>query len=208
MFNSFTRVELAGIFDSQQYRISEYDKGQMIHLQNELCSTMDIILRGRVAVQKLDESGNILTISVFSDRDIIGANLIFASRNSYPMTVVSDTDSVVLHLNRELILSLCTNNNCFMTELLREISDRTLVLTDKINAISLKTIKQKVTDFLIFEYNLQKSKTIKLSLSKKDLSERLGVQRTSLSRELNKMRKDGILDFDANSISILNLDLD
>ena len=169
---------------------------------------MDIILRGKVAVQKLDESGNILTISVFSDRDIIGANLIFASRNSYPMTVVSDTDSIVLHLNRELILNLCTNNNCFMTELLREISDRTLVLTDKINAISLKTIRQKVTDFLLFEYHLQKSKTIKLSISKKDLSERLGVQRTSLSRELNKMRKDGILDFDANSISILNLDLD
>lgn len=169
---------------------------------------MDIILRGKVAVQMLDESGNILTISVFSDRDIIGANLIFASRNNYPMTVVSDTASVVLHLNRELILNLCTNNNCFMIELLREISDRTLVLTDKINAISLKTIKQKVTDFLLFEYGLQKSRTIKLSMSKKALSERLGVQRTSLSRELNKMRKDGILDFDANCISILNLDLD
>lgn len=55
---------------------------------------------------------------------------------------------------------------------------------------------------------MQKNMVIKLNISKKDLAERFGVQRTSLSRELNKMRKDGILDFDAKSISILNLDLD
>jgi CRP-like cAMP-binding protein len=47
---------------------------------------MDIILEGRVSVQKIDEDGNILKINVFSGGDILGANLLFSSRNSYPMT--------------------------------------------------------------------------------------------------------------------------
>ena len=115
---------------------------------------------------------------------------------------------IVLHIYKALILKLCSGNSCFMVELLREISDRTLVLTDKINAISLKTIRQRIIDFLVFEYHLQKNMVIKLNISKKDLAERFGVQRTSLSRELNKMRKDGIIDFKADSISIKNLDLD
>lgn len=208
LFKCFTKNELPEIFNASQYKIKEYKKGQTIHLQNELCYAMDIILSGRIAVQKLDENGNVLTISVFSQMDIIGANLIFSSRNAYPMTVVCEADAVVLHIYEALILKLCNSNSCFMVELLREISDRTLVLTDKINAISLKTIRQRIVDFLVFEYHLQKNMVIKLNISKKDLAERFGVQRTSLSRELNKMRKDGIIDFKADSISIKNLDLD
>jgi len=44
-------------------------------------------------------------------------------------------------------------------------------------------------------------------MSKKDLAEKLGVQRSSLSRELNKMRRDGLIDFNANYIIINNLNL-
>jgi len=36
---------------------------------------MDIILKGKVAVQNIDENGNVLTINVYSDRDIIGSNI-------------------------------------------------------------------------------------------------------------------------------------
>jgi DNA-binding transcriptional regulator LsrR (DeoR family) len=44
-------------------------------------------------------------------------------------------------------------------------------------------------------------------MSKKDLAEKLGIQRSSLSRELNKMRNDGLIEFDANYIFIKNVEL-
>ncbi|NCB72673.1 MAG: helix-turn-helix domain-containing protein, partial [Clostridia bacterium] len=40
--------------------------------------------------------------------------------------------------------------------------------------------------------------------SKKELAENFGIQRTSLSRELNKMRKDNLIEFDSASITILD----
>ncbi|WHH61644.1 helix-turn-helix domain-containing protein [Petroclostridium sp. X23] len=42
---------------------------------------------------------------------------------------------------------------------------------------------------------------------KKGLAERLGIQRTSLSRELNKMKKDDLVDYDSHSIAICNFDI-
>ena len=40
-------------------------------------------------------------------------------------------------------------------------------------------------------------------MTKKVLADKIGVQRTSLSRELSKMKNDGLIDFDSESITIL-----
>lgn len=204
LFGSFTKDELSLMFRSSRYRIRQYDKGQIIHLQNEHCNSMGIILDGSVSVQKIDENGSVLIISVFLHGDILGANLIFSHRNTYPMTVAAQSKAVVLHMDRELILELCQRNVSFMIGFMTAISDRTLVLADKIDAISLKTIRQCVLDYLKYECYLQKSNTVTLGISKKDFADRLGVQRTSLSRELNKMRKDGLIEYDARTITLKN----
>lgn len=169
---------------------------------------MDIILEGQISVQKIEKDGNVLKVASFSPGDSLGANLIFARRNVYPMTVVSESNVVVLHIYRKLIVRLIQKNPEFSIKFMAEISDRALILTEKIDAISLKTIRQRIMDFLKYEYHVQKSNTIRLNMSKKDLAQRLGIQRTSLSRELNKMRQDGILDYDAKTITLKTKEID
>lgn len=207
LFSSFTADELLRILKREHYEIKRYDKGQLIHLQNEVCKEVDIILEGEVSVQNIIENGNVLTIGVFSTCDIIGANLIYSSSNFYTMTVMSTDVTTVLHMSKELILTLCKRSEHFMLGFMQVISDRSIVLADKINTISLKTIRKSIIDFLKYEYHIQKNSVIKLHISKKDLAERLGIQRSSLSRELNKMRHDHLIEYDAKSISIKDLNL-
>lgn len=202
LFNDFTKEELADFFSSSKYRINQYSKDQIIHLQNEHCQTMDIILQGRVSIQKIDEQGNIFQIAQFLGGSFFGANLIFSSRNLYPMTVVAESDATVLSMSKELIILLGQSNTKFLLGFLSAVSDITLVLTDKIEAMSLKTIREKIFDFLKYEYSLKKHPKIYLDFTKKEFAERLGIQRTSLSRELNKMRGEGLIDFDAKTITI------
>lgn len=203
LFRAYTKEELHEIFSSFNIDIRKYQKEQIIHLQNELCNSMDIILTGQVSVRKIDENGNVFTVNTFTDTEMIGANLLFSSKSYYPMTVVATSKATVLHLQKELILRLCQTNVNFTVDFIKTISDRTTLLADKINAISLKTIRKQIIDFIEYERYMQKSNIIKLNTSKKDLAERLGIQRTSLSRELNKMRKEGILKYDAKTITIL-----
>lgn len=205
LFNSFSKQDLLQVFKGSSYKIKSYQKGEVIHLQNELCNYMDVILIGEVSVQNIDKGGNVLTISTFAPRDIMGVNLLFSSQNFFPMTVSSKTSSLILHMPKELVIQLCQDNALFLTNLIGVISDKTLTLTNKINSISLKTIRQSLIDFLIYEYHVQKSNVIELKISKKEIAERLGVQRPSLSRELNKMRKDGLVSYDARTITLTGL---
>jgi len=206
LFKNFSREELKVRLDASGYEIKKYEKDQIIHLQNEVCKSMDIILEGKVVIQKIDEEGNVLTINVFSAPEIIGAHLIFSTNNIYPMTVVADSEVVILRLSRKLIIELGQSDPGFMVALLQVISDRIMILADKIRTISHSTIREQVMAFLTYEYHIQQSPVIKLNYSKKELAERLGVQRTSLSRELNKMRRDGLLDYDARTITLKNFD--
>jgi len=201
-FSGFCEAELAEIIHSPQTKIGEYQKDQVIHLKDEPCQRMDVILAGRVAVLNLDENGNMLTVNVFGAWESIGENLLFAVRNGYPMTVMAATQVMMLHVERELVVALCQKNADFLKGLLQSISEKTMILTDKLTVISLKTVRQRINDYLSHQYQLQQSLVITLGCSKKELAERLGVQRTSLSRELAKMKEAGLLDYDTKTITI------
>ena len=202
MFQEYNIDELKELFKASEYEIKEYGKGQIIHFQNEICSAMDIIIEGKVSVQRIEENGNVLTVGSFYDGDILGANLIFSKRNQYPMMIIATSKTKIIHIKSKLLLELCQHNINFMIKLMTEISDKTTILTEKINTLSFKSIRQYILDYLKYEQHIQNSNIIKLNMSKKDMAERLGVQRTSLSRELNKMRTDGLIEYDSTTITI------
>ncbi len=203
LFGSLSEQESKRLLQAKDLRINEYAKNAVIYLQNERCGTLDAILQGSVIVQSIDEQGNVLTVSEFWAGDLIGVNLLFSQRNFYPMTITAKAATTILHVGKATITELCMTNQDFWLGLLLHLSDRSVLLTDKIKLISAKTIRQLITEFLAYEYRRQGSSLlIKLDMSKKELAERFGIPRTSLSRELQKMRRDGLLEYDRDSILI------
>lgn len=203
LFQDFKAEELREVLFLSKCEIREYGKDEIIHLQNEKCQLIDLIIDGKVIVQNINENGTILTINTFSNGDMIGANLIFSSRNIYPMTVTSSCRTTIVSLNREFVLKNCRRSESFMVGMLCEISNKTVILTDKINAISRKTIRKCILDFLNYEQALQGNNVIKLSISKKELAERLGIPRSSFGRELIKMKREGLVEYDIRTITMI-----
>lgn len=206
LFKDISMSTINHLFVQDSFNIKTYKKNSVIYFQNEKCVTFDMVLKGIVSVQSTDEKGNYISISDFTMGSELGGNLLFSHKNFYPMMVLAKTEVTLIHLKKDLVLSLCQSNTTFLSKFLHSISDKTLILTDKIKTLSLKSIRQCIIDFLMYESYVQKSNIIKLEVTKKDLAEKFGVQRSSLSRELNKMRKDGLIEYDAFSITIVNLD--
>ncbi|HCJ57484.1 MAG TPA: Crp/Fnr family transcriptional regulator [Clostridiaceae bacterium] len=202
LFRNLSDEEIKHIISGNSYRIGKYKKGSVLYFQNEKCSTSDLMLSGSVVVQSINDDGNVLTVSEFSKGDIIGLNLLFSQKDHYPMTIIAKSDSTILHMKKEIILELSMKNKNFLLMLLQYLSDRSVFLTDKIKLISGKSIRQLILDFLAFECHVQGSNRIKLTITKKELAERFGIQRTSLSRELQKMREEGMIDYDRDHIFV------
>ncbi|HZK02576.1 MAG TPA: Crp/Fnr family transcriptional regulator [Anaerovoracaceae bacterium] len=185
------------------FRIVSYEKNSIVHFDGETCDRLEVILTGNVVVDRIDESGNLLTISEFHSGDILGGNLLFSGEPNYPMTVSTKEVTELLAVEKEDLFQLLCDNPLFLRRFLEHISDRATILGDKIKHYLNKTIRESMMNYLTHESKRQNSNKVILEISKKELSERIGVQRTSLSRELAKMRKDGLIKFDRSSITLL-----
>ena len=94
----------------------------------------------------------------------------------------------------------------FLKEFLTLLSLKSVTLSSKLNQISLKTIRQKICEFILIEYKKNGSLKIKLNMTKREWADRMGVQRPSLSRELLEMKKMGLIDYDFSYIYVKDLE--
>jgi len=184
--------------------IKGYSPNEIIHFDGDPCHSMEVILEGEVSVERIDEDGHLMTVATFDAGNCLGANLLFSSNPFFPMTVSAKSKVRILTIKEGAVFNLCITNEDFLKHFLRVISDHTLMLGVKIKHYINRSIREILTAFLVHESLKQKSNHIQLRSTKKALAERMGIQRTSLSRELQKMKKEGLIDFDADSITILD----
>ncbi len=185
-------------------KITQYGKNNIVHFVGEVCSKLEIILSGKVVIERIDESGNLMTIAEFFNGDVLGGNLMFSKNPYYPMTVTAKEATLILEINKDRLFSLFSDNHEFLKSYLEYVSDHTVILGDRVKHYVNRTIRESIISYLDYECKKQNSNIIKLSMTKKALAERIGVQRTSLSRELAKMREDGLIEFTPVSISLLH----
>ena len=204
LIKSIKPQEIDSYLTEGSCKITQYGKNNIVHFVGEVCSKLEIILSGKVVIERIDESGNLMTIAEFFNGDVLGGNLMFSKNPHYPMTVTAKEATLILEINKDRLFSLFSDNHEFLKSYLEYVSDHTVILGDRIKNYVNRTIRESIISYLDYECKKQNSNIIKLSMTKKALAERIGVQRTSLSRELAKMREDGLIEFTPVSISLLH----
>ena len=204
LIKSIKPEEIESYLSEGSCKITQYGKNNIVHFVGEVCSKLEIIFSGKVVIERIDESGNLMTIAEFFNGDVLGGNLMFSKNPYYPMTVTSKDATLILEINKNRLFSLFSDNHEFLKSYLEYVSDHTVILGDRIKHYVNRTIRESILSYLDYECKKQNSNIIKLNLTKKALAERIGVQRTSLSRELAKMREDGLIEFTPVSISLLH----
>lgn len=203
LLNALPATLMEDWIHSGKITLQRFQPGQIIHLDGDLCRGMEIILSGRVSVERIDESGNLMIINQFGPDDMIGGNLVFSRNPRYPMTIIAKSPSTLVVLEKSLIFELCSRYPEFLEQFLSAISDNAMMLGDKIKHYIQRSLRESLTSYLKNMAMIQGSNRIQLPVTKKELAEQIGVQRTSLSRELQKMKQEGLVEYDAQTIRLL-----
>lgn len=184
-------------------KASSYIKMQPVAIEDEPCTSIGIIVKGGVEIQKLYSSGKIVTLNTISEGGIFGEVIIFSEMERYPATIVSNDNTTISYISKNDVIKLCSFSSQFLNNFMSILSNKILMLNRKIKVLSFQTIRQKVSNYILEESGKQKSPIISLSCSRQEMADNLGIPRPSLSRELIKMRDEGIIDFYRNTIKII-----
>ena len=138
----------------------------------------------------------------FKKDSIIGANLLFATNNIYPLSIYCSSECKLIHIEK-IAVEILLHNYDFVMSYVKSLSQNSIGLNQKIAMFSRKTLRQNIIEYLIQQSNAQNSQTVHLPLSKKEFADYLGVQRPSLFREMKKMQLGGIISIDNRKITVL-----
>ncbi len=81
---------------------------------------------------------------------------------------------------------------------------KNLMLTRKIDHMGQRSIREKVMAYLSFESERQKKADVYgIPFNRQQLADYLAVDRSALSAELSRMKKDGLIEFEKNLFTLL-----
>ena len=205
MFSKKSKEAILEIFRDTNYTLKKYSKNDIIAIEGDTCTSIGLVLEGNVDIKRMLGS-KVVHLSSFSKGGVFGEIIAFSDVNLYPATVIASSLSQIMFIDKKDFIKFCTHNEEFLGMFLNTLTNKIFLLNNSITNLTFNSIRQKICNFLISEYKIQKSKNIKLNITKEKLSESLGVTRPSLSRELINMKDDGLIDYNRSHIMILDLE--
>lgn len=192
---------LLSLLNERQIYSTNYKKGVTIHEQGENCKTLDVVISGSLIAYMLSHNGSETVMFEFTNGGIIGSNLLFGDSGSYPLNIYCLTDCQLLHITKDAVLELLKNHD-FVIKYIKSLSQNSQGMNHKITMFTQKSLRENILDYLTAQIAQQKSTTITLPVTKKQLADYFGVQRQSLFRELKRLEDEGIIIIDSRKITI------
>ena len=205
LFRSLNKDEIQNLLSSLKYNIKHYERDQTIAIEGDDCNSLGIIIKGNIEIHKSFSSGKVVTINHFEEGNIFGEALVFSGSHSYPATLISTNNTDILFISREDIVEMMSISKAVLHNFMGVLSNRILMLNERLTNLSYDTVRKKITNILLLEYARQRSSNLTLPYSRKKMAELLNIPRPSLSRELVNMKEDGLIDFYKNKFKILDL---
>lgn len=203
-FIGIKKEKISEILKSVTYSKMKYKKGEILANEDDPCTSIGAILEGEIDIERIYASGKGIVLNRLKRGDVFGEALVFSENSKYPATIICVSDCTVLHIKRDEILNLCTINKKILENFVSLLSNKVLMLNKKVKSLAFRSIREKVVDYILGLKKDQKTLKIKLKVNKEEIASYIGIPRPSLSRELINLKKDGIIDFDRTSITILD----
>jgi CRP-like cAMP-binding protein len=84
------------------------------------------------------------------------------------------------------------------------LGEKNVNLNRKLELLMLKGMREKIASYLINESGERGSSMFQIILNRTELADYLNVSRTSMCRELARMKEEGLIDYYGNSFKIMN----
>ena len=180
-------------------------KGEILLLAGDRPEHIGVVLSGQLHILREDAQGNRALLSTVMPGEVFAEALCCAGVEESPVTVMAHTDAAILLLPYRRIPRTCPNacahHAQLIENLLRLTAEKNLLLQSRMELIGLKTIREKVLRYLA-SFAPSQVENITIPFNREEMANYLCVERSALSHELTKMRRDGLIAYRKNCFAV------
>ena len=206
LFQGLEREEISEVLQKFHGLIKHFSKSDYIYLAGDCVENLCVVLDGTVQMIKEDIWGEKSIIANLGAGSVFAENFLgkLGDRSVVSYFVASDSEILMLPLGRSLF-DVNTNSKAsqrLMCNIVSILADNNTRLIEKTEILCKKTLRSKILAYLEQERNNQ-SHQFTIPFNRTDLANYLDADRSALTRELARMKDEGIIDYTKNTFTLL-----
>ena len=186
-----------------------FERNEIVYDEDEEIRCIGQIIEGQLIGEKFNFDGQAHIVHTFDAMDVIGLETIYSTKKESPVTYTAAEDTTMLmfpyvaaerntRIPPELQIKMRDN----MMQILADGSIKSLY---KLEVLSKRALRCRIRTFLSIMSKKNGSGTFHIGMDREQFAQYLCVNRSALSYELSKMQKEGLIIFDKDLFTILNL---
>lgn len=210
LFEGIAENDLETMLNCLGARIKTYQKGDYILSAGDEVRSIGIIVTGTVEIVKEDILGRRALVAGLSPTDIFGEAQACAGVKKSHASVLATSRAEICFTDYSRVVSSCTSACGFHTKLIRNMlrlmARKNLYLNKKMDYLGLKGMREKLSAYLLDQSAASASTRFEIPFNREELADFLGVDRSALSRELGRMRDEGLIAFTKKQFELVNIE--
>ena len=207
LFHGVAEADVLPLLQRLKVRKKKYEKGEFLFYSGDAVPYIGLVLEGAVHIIQEDYWGNRNIPSQISAGFFFGEA--FACLPDAPATVdvVAASDAVIMQVYVGNILHagqvLTPDQARFTGNLLGLMAEKNRLLTEKMRYLTQRSTRQKIMLYLSDMARQKGKATFVLPFNRQQMADFLSVDRSALSAELSKMKKEGLIDYHKDKFTLL-----
>ena len=207
LFAGIEEENLSAMLGCLGAKKSRYGKGETVFAEGEPATQIGLLCRGSAQVERIDYDGNRTIVSEIEAGELFAESFACAGVEHLPVSVTATEESEVLLIDSRRITQSCCNACAFhqkmIYNLLKITAMKSIRLHQRAEIISHRTTRNKLMAYLTLQAKEQGSNPFTVPFDRQALADYLEVDRSGLSAEISKLRKEGLLKSNKNEFELL-----
>ncbi len=187
--------------------VKKYDKNNTIFPEGVPAKYIGIVLSGSVQTVRLDYYGNRSILQNIEPAEVFGEAFACAETKNMPVAIIANEQCEVMLIDCSHILHTCENHCAFHQQLIynlmKDLATQTVMFDQKLDIASKRSTREKLISYLTYQARKNNCTKFDIPFDRQELADYLEVDRSGLSSEISKLRKEGFLTSNKNHFELL-----
>ncbi|MCP3851979.1 MAG: Crp/Fnr family transcriptional regulator [Gammaproteobacteria bacterium] len=191
----------------EQSNLSSLKRNEMLFEQGNEASRFFLVRSGQIMLFQTSPEGNEKVVDIIGPGQTFAEAVMFMEGNRYPVNARSTNNTELFYFDNHIFTEELQKSNSLCFAMMADMSTRLKGLLTEISELTIYNAKHRLISYLLGHINdLQEQPTVKLTATKTMIASRLSITPETFSRILSKLRKEGLIRIEDETITLVQPD--
>lgn len=192
------------LLEKLDYEVFQVGKKEIVIRQNTPCKQLYVLVKGKLRADIIDALGNEVMIEYILAPRTFATPHLFSADCTLPATFTALEDSILLTATKESLFALLSDEPGVLRNFLSVTGNCNQCTVARLRALSHKNVRSRFVAYL-FANKRGTTDQVFMAHNQVQLADYLCVTRPALSKEINKLVKEGLIRVEGKEVYLLDV---